>query len=413
MYEQLAVLAVFVFLYSIVSGRLERSVISGPMIFVAAGFAMGPAGLDWFPGDETQSALRLLADLTLALFLFIDSANANLRTLEHHYAIPARMLLIGLPGAILLGCLLALAMFDVLSIFEAAVLGTMLAATDAALGKAVITNTRVPSRLREGLNVESGLNDGLAVPFLLAFIALEVGSEEGIGSGLVLRLLAEELGIGLAIGVGIAALGAWLLKNCWRRGWVSNTWVQITTVALAIGCFSLADSLHGSGYIAAFTGGMTFGFLTRKHTHELVHSAEGIGETLALLTWMLFGIAVVGQVLNQMTWQVLLYALLSLTVVRMLPVYLSLAGSGESQANRLFLAWFGPRGLASIVFAIIVLNEGLPGADLMVLVVACTVFISLVLHGITANPMAKRIAGSGSPGQQQAPGKPTRDASGQ
>ncbi len=391
MYEQLAILAIFVFLYSVIAGRTERSMISGPMIFVAAGFVMGPGVLGWFSGEEPHQTLRVLADLTLALCLFTDSANANLRTLEHHYGIPTRMLLIGLPGAILLGTLLALTMFGALTIFEAAALGAMLAATDAALGKAVITNKKVPSRLREGLNVESGLNDGLCVPILFVFIALELGAEEGVGSGLVIKLLAEELGIGLAVGVVLAGLGAMLLRACWRRRWVTETWVQITTVALALSCFSVAQSLEGSGYIAAFVGGLVFGVIMGKRTHELVEPAEGIGDTLALLTWMLFGVAIVGQVFEQMTWQVFVFALLSLTVVRMLPVYASLIGTGETHASKLFLGWFGPRGLASIVFTVIVMDSGMPGAELMAQVVVCTVFISLVLHGVSANPLANRI----------------------
>ncbi len=394
MYEQLAVLAVFVFLYSLVSARLERTVFSGPMIFVTAGFIMGPAMLGWFPGEDPDPLLRVLADLTLALFLFIDAANANLSILRQRYAIPARMLLIGLPGAIVLGFILALLMFDALTVWEAAMLATMLAATDAALGKAVITNKAVPARLREGLNVESGLNDGLCVPILFLFIALELATGETAERGLGLTLLAEELGIGLLVGVGVTAAGAGLLRICWRRGWVSDVWVQMTTAALALSCFAVAQSLHGSGYIAAFTGGMLFGYIARKETHRLVHAAEGIGETLALLTWMLFGIAVVGDVLDQLTWQVAVYALLSLTLVRMLPNYLALAGSGESSASRLFLGWFGPRGLASIVFAIIVLQEGVPGAELIALVVACTVVLSLILHGVTAKPLSQWIAES-------------------
>ncbi|MHA3978757.1 cation:proton antiporter [Halovulum sp. GXIMD14794] len=390
MHAQLAVLAIFVFLYSVVSKRLERTVVSGPMIFVTVGFVMGPGVLGWFPGEDPDALLRTLADLTLALFLFIDAANADLPTLRKGYAIPGRMLLFGLPGAIVLGFILAFLMFDALSVYEAAMLATMLAATDAALGKAVITNPAVPARLREGLNVESGMNDGLCVPILFLFIALELGRHEGTGHGLT--LLAEELGIGMLVGVGLTFVGGWLLRICWRRGWVSDIWLQMSTVALALACFATAQSLHGSGYIAAFTGGMLFGFIARDSTHKLVHGAEGIGETLALLTWLLFGVAVVGEILDQATWQVVAFALLSLTLTRVLPNYLALSGTGETPASRLFLGWFGPRGLASIVFAIIVLQEGVPGGELIALVVACTVMLSLVLHGITANPMARWIA---------------------
>jgi len=174
MYDHLAILAMFIFLYSMVAGRVERSVISGPMVFVIAGFLMGPFGLGWLGNDATRGDLRTFADLTLALILFNDAANANTSVLKQQYRIPTRMLLLGLPGIILLGFGFAVLLFDALSLFEAAILAVMLAATDAALGKAVITNKDVPARIREGLNVESGLNDGICVPFLLFFIALSV-----------------------------------------------------------------------------------------------------------------------------------------------------------------------------------------------------------------------------------------------
>jgi NhaP-type Na+/H+ or K+/H+ antiporter len=302
--------------------------------------------------------------------------------------IPSRMLLIGLPGAIALGFGFAVLIFDGLTLYEAAILATMLAATDAALGKAVITNTAVPMRVREGLNVESGLNDGLCVPVLLVFIALAEGAG-GDSTALALGLVAKELGIGLAVGLGLSGLGAWLIGIFWKRGWVTKIWMQVTVVALAIACFAVAQSLHGSGYIAAFTGGMLFGFLAKKSTHDLVLAAEGTGEALAAATWVVFGAAVIGQSADLFTWEVILYALLSLTVIRMVPIVLSLTGTGEPMSSKLFLGWFGPRGLASIVFAIIVLNADLPGGRFMSSIVVCTVFFSLVAHGVTANPLAK------------------------
>lgn len=390
--QELAILAVFIFLYSLIAGRIDRSWLSGPIIFVMAGFIMGPMVLGWFAAEESRGDLRFLADLTLAVVLFTDAANSNLSTLKRKFGIPTRMLLLGLPGSIILGFALALVMFDVLTVFEAAMLGTMLAATDAALGKAVVSNTVVPDRLREGLNVESGLNDGLCVPILFVFIALELGAEAGAKGGLVMTLLAEELGIGLLVGLGTAFFGSWLLGICAKRGWVTEVWIQVTIVALAVSCFALAQSLHGSGYIAAFSGGMLFGHLAGKHKHDLLLSPEAIGDTLALLTWLMFGYAVIGQVFGQFTWPMVIYALLSLTVVRMVPVFLSMAGSGESVPSRLFLGWFGPRGLASIVFAIIVLDDKLPGAEFMALVVTCTVFFSLVLHGVTAYVLANKMA---------------------
>jgi NhaP-type Na+/H+ or K+/H+ antiporter len=300
------------------------------------------------------------------------------------------MLLLGLPGVIFLGTLTAALLFDNLSLFEAAILGTMLAATDAALGKAVVTNKAVPTQVREGLNIESGLNDGLCVPILFVFIALAIGNgSEGGSTMLALELVAEELGIGLVVGLGLTAVGTWAFRWCRDKGWVTDIWKQVTVVALAIACFSVAQSLHGSGYIAAFTGGLLFGFRAKDATHRLVLAAEGTGETLALMTWLVFGATVIGQSIEYFTWEMLVYALLSLTVIRILPVYLSLSGTGESTASKLFLGWFGPRGLASIVFAIIVINAGVPEGKFIAMVVVLTVFFSLVAHGVSANPLAK------------------------
>ncbi|MBW2707392.1 MAG: cation:proton antiporter [Deltaproteobacteria bacterium] len=390
MYIELAVLALFIFCYSLVAGRLERAATSGPIVFVVAGLLMGPLGLGWFDGDISRTGLRVLADLTLALILFIDAANADLAILKRQFRIPSRMLIVGLPGVIFLGTIIAALLFDTLSLFEAAILGTILAATDAALGKAVITNKAVPVQIREGLNIESGLNDGLCVPILFVFIALALGSgTEGGSTMLALKLVTQELGIGLVVGLGLTAVGTWLLRWCWNQGWVTEIWKQIPVVGLAIACFSVAQSLHGSGYIAAFTGGLLFGFMAKEATHRLVLAAEGTGETLALMTWMLFGATVIGQSVQHFTWEMLVYALLSLTVIRMLPIFLSLTGTGESAASKLFLGWFGPRGLASIVFAIIVVNKGVPAAKFIAMVVVLTVFFSLVAHGVSANPLAK------------------------
>jgi len=389
MYVELAILALFIFLYSIVAGRIERSAISGPMVFVVAGFLMGPSGLGWFKGDASNVELRTLADLTLALILFIDAANADMSILKRQFRIPSRMLLLGLPGVIALGFGLAVLMFDGLTLYEAAILATMLAATDAALGNAVITNKAVPARIREGLNVESGLNDGICVPIVLFFIALAVSGEHGGSEASALALIAQELGIGMAVGLGLALVGTFLMRWCMKQGWITEIWIQVTVVGLAIASFAAAQSLHGSGYIAAFTGGLLFGFIAKDATHKLVLAAEGTGETLALVTWMLFGAMVIGPAFQLFNWEVVVYAFLSLTVIRVVPIFLSLAGTGESVSSRLFLGWFGPRGLASIVFAIIVINAEVPGGEFLALVVICTVFMSLVAHGISANPLAK------------------------
>jgi NhaP-type Na+/H+ or K+/H+ antiporter len=349
--------------------------------------------LGWLQFDVGRTELRVLADLTLALVLFIDASNANMSVLKKHASIPLRMLLFGLPMTIALGIGVGMLFFDHLGIWELAILATMLTATDAALGKAVVTNKAVPARIREGLNVESGLNDGICVPLLLVFIVLaEATGSDAQGTELMMFYMAEEIGIGLAVGLGVTVVGAKLMDYCYKCGWITKIWEQLPVIMLALICFTVAQSLGGSGYIAAFAGGILFGILAKEETHELVMDAEGMAETLAMFTWIVFGAAFINKAYQLITWEIFAYAVLSLTVIRMLPVMLSLAGSGEKTESKLFLAWFGPRGFASIVFAIIVMNTSIPGAPEMAVVVVCTVILSAFAHGITANPMANALA---------------------
>lgn len=391
MYKQLAILAIFTFLYSLISGRIKNLPISGPIIFVLVGLVVGPVGLGWFKGDMSRDVYRVLVDLTLTLVLFIDAANADISVLRRQVTLPTRMLLLGLPGTILLGFFFAWMLFDGLTLYEMAILGTILAATDAALGKPVVTNEVIPPRLREGLNCESGLNDGLCVPILLVFIALAHGYSGGETETSGLTLVAKEIGIGAIVGLAVAGGGAWLLKSSALAGWVSEVWAQLSVPALALACFAIAQGLHGSGYIAAFTGGMLFGSLAKKAKHQLVMPGEGIGESLAMMTWLIFGTAVLGQKAQFFTMEIILYSILSLTLIRMVPMYLALTGTGERAPTKLFLGWFGPRGLASIVFTIIVINEHLPGAPFLAIVVTCTIGLSLLAHGVSANPLGQWI----------------------
>ena len=404
MYQDLMLLAAFVLVYSAIAGRVERSWISGPMLFTAFGLLIGPVGLGWLSFETDRETMRTLAELTLALVLFTDAAGADLGVLKKTSSLPARLLLIGLPLTILLGFGLGVLLVDQLSLLELAILATILAPTDAALGKAVVTNQAVPDDIRQGLNVESGLNDGICVPILFVFLALAAGNTGGQTTGqLALLLVAEELGIGLAVGLLITSLAAGLLKFSHRQHWLSETWGRLPVIALALTCFAAAQWLGGSGFIAAFSGGLLFGVRVKKHRKELLQEGESTGDALALVTWVIFGSGVAGQAVGNFSWLILLYSVLSLTLIRMLPVFLALAGTGFNTESKLFMGWFGPRGLASIVFGVIVLNAGLPNAGPIAMTVVCTIILSILFHGITANPWAKafgdRMRSSGSTGQ--------------
>ena len=388
-YSDLAILAAFAFVYSVIAGRLEKTPLNGAIVFVAFGLACGPIGLGIIDLDVDAEGLRTLAELTLALVLFTDAASADLRVLKLSFQIPQRLLLIGLPLIILLGFVFGVLLFDQLSLLEVALLATMLAPTDAALGKAVITNAAVPERTREGLNVESGLNDGICVPVLFIFLAFAVESAGEVEpTSLILHEFATEIGIGAGVGFVCISAGAFLFRVAHPRGWIGEIWMQVTAPAAAMTCFATAQFLGGSGFIACFVGGLIGGALMREHKEALLRTAEGTGDTLALLTWVTFGAVVAGNALENFAWDALVYAILSLTVIRMLPVFLSLTGTDLTVSDKLFLGWFGPRGLASIVFIVIVLNENLPGGETLKMTVVWTVILSILAHGLTANPFA-------------------------
>ena len=387
MYENLAILAAFVFLYSLVSGGLEKTPFNGAVVFTVFGLVLGPLRLGFLNLEVDAEFLSNLAELTLALVLFTDAANANLRELKYSFHIPQRLLLIGLPLTILLGFVSGYLLFDGLTLLEIAILATMLAPTDAALGKAVVTNETVPDNIREGLNVESGLNDGICVPILFIFLVLVSEGVQGGTAMIALKLVTEAIGIGVVVGVGLTFLGVRLLALCADKGWVTESWRQLPVPALAVTCFAVAQWLGGSGFIACFIGGMLFGGLEKHHKHKLLLAAEGTGDTLALITWVTFGAVVVGQSIGSFSWQVVMYALLSLTIVRMLPVFLVLTGMNLRADEKLFMGWFGPRGLASIVFAVIVLNAHLPGGKTISMTVVCTILLSVIGHGLSANPL--------------------------
>ena len=390
MYQDLAILALFILVYSSVAGRVERTWVSGPIVFTIFGLLIGPVGLDLISFKADRETISTLAELTLAMVLFTDAAGADMGVLRKAKALPIRLLLIGLPLTILLGFGVGVLIFKQLSLIEIALLATMLAPTDAALGKGVVTNEAVPDPVRQGLNVESGLNDGICVPILFVFLALATGKGgEGGPWQLAMKLVAEEIGIGLAVGLLLTTMAGWLLKFAKGQQWLTHTWIQIPVVALALGCFAVAQFLGGSGFIAAFSGGLLFGVLPKQHREEFLLAAEGTGDTLALITWVIFGSAVVGQAVGQFSWLILLYAVLSLTLIRMLPVFLVLTGSGMNTEGKLFVGWFGPRGLASIVFAVIVVNANVPNSGPIAMTVVCTILLSILGHGITANPWAK------------------------
>jgi len=408
-----AVLALIVLGWAAVSGALARHDITGPFLFAFAGYVL--ANPDWGPltVDVDTAPVHKVAEVTLALVLFSDAARVNLTKLRRDLWIPMRLLTIGLVLSMVLGALFAGWILVGLPWALAGFVGAALAPTDAALSVAIINDKRIRLRIRRALNVESGLNDGIATPivvFMLAVAASQLGITHESASREVGAAL-RELGGGIVTGIAVGLGGALLISTSARRGWIMSSGRQLGTLSVAIAAFAVALAFDTNGFLAAFVAGVAFGAALDGKVidrDEAIELPELGGELLALVVWFLFGATLVPLAFDELDWRAFVYALASLTVIRMLPVALSLVRSGLDRPSVVFIGWFGPRGLASVVFALLAIEElgtTAPEVQLAVSTVALTVLLSVVLHSITARSGGQRYLRSeqNQPGSEPAP----------
>jgi NhaP-type Na+/H+ or K+/H+ antiporter len=390
---ELAIIAASVLAVAAVSRRLTGTSVTPSMVFVLLGVLVGPLVVDEVTAAPASASVRTLAEATLAVVLFADASRIKSRVLRREYAVPLRLLGVGLPLTIAIGAVLAAAIFDQLNLTEAIVLAVLLAPTDAALGEAVVTEPRLPSRIRQGLNVESGLNDGICVPLLLIALAVADVEDDAASSQHAIRIVLEQIGYGILGGVAAGLAAAVIVASAHRRGLISDSWLQVIPVAGAGLAYGIAAALGGSGFIAAFVAGAIFGALVSRESEQASRLNEELGALLGGVTFLIFGAALLGPALEHVSWQIALYAVLSLTLVRILPVAVAMIRTGARPPTVGFLGWFGPRGLASIVFAVIVVEEAhLPGAATILTTTYVTIGLSVMAHGITAAPLARRYA---------------------
>jgi NhaP-type Na+/H+ or K+/H+ antiporter len=298
-----------------------------------------------------------------------------------------------------LGWLVAWPLLPGLSRWELALVGIILAPTDAALGQQAFSNRRVPALVRGGLGVESGLNDGLALPFFV--LALAAAGEGGGHPGVVVTFLRALLLSG-AIGLAVGWAGAGVLRWSAARDWSSSNWRQFLALAVPVIAFAVCGAAEGSGFIGAWAAGLAFGSRLRgassgrdAHTDspdptQSTQFSERLGLLLASVSFLVFGAVILGPALQHLTWRMVVYALISLTVIRVLPVALAMAGSGLRAVSVAYIGWFGPRGLASLVFGLLAFEEHLPGTTPLSAVVAVTVGLSVLLHGASAPYLGDR-----------------------
>ncbi len=384
-----AVIAAFILAFGAVSNRLTRTVITAPMVFVAFGLLLGSSGLGLVKADTENPLIHFIAELTLILVLFTDASRINLKQLLREHRIPMRLLGLGLPLTMLLGTLAGVLLLPGWSVWEALVLAIILAPTDAALGQVVVSSERVPVRIRQALNVESGLNDGLALPVLLFFVCLAgaTGAGHGESTDNWLKFASMQVTLGPLVGGLVGFAGARLVSWGQSSGWMAKPFQELSALGLALLSFAFAELVGGNGFLAAFCAGLAVGNTGRHLCECLYEFAEAEGQLLALLTFLIFGAVMLPPALEHFNVELALYALASLTLVRMLPVSLSLIGLKLRPATHLFLGWFGPRGIASILYGLLILDQvGLGRREELFSITVLVVLGSVAAHGLSAWP---------------------------
>jgi NhaP-type Na+/H+ or K+/H+ antiporter len=400
----LALIAAVVFVWGACSARLERADLTAPLAFVATGAVLaGSAQV-----DADTAGVMVLTEVTLVWVLFSDASRVGLHELRRDAGVFGRLLGLALPATVLAGALTAGWILGGLALWPALLIGAALAPTDAALGAVVLTHPAVPARVRRILTVESGLNDGIVTPIVL--VALAGAASASDHAGVSALAAALQLTGGAVIGAGTGAAGGWLLRRAHHHGWAAETFAGPAVLALALLAYAVSLAGHGNGFVAAFTAGLAFGHVAgRGGPHEVFYVEQTAG-LASLLVWLLFGAVGVPLLYGGVDWRMLLYAVLSLTAVRMIPVALSLAGARLGGRTVLFIGWFGPRGLASVVFALLAVEQLGPGAEPAVTVIVLTVALSVLAHGLTAGPLAARYGGrlarTGEPAPRDAEGTP-------
>lgn len=390
-YPALIFTALLIFVFGLFSKKFEKWPITPPMVFVAIGAIVSPVGLNLFELQANNELVSLITELALILILFVDASLLEPKAFFHDKNVPARLLGLGLPMTMCLGILLGRLIYPDDDIWLIAIMALCLSPTDAALGQAIIKSEKVPEKIRQWVSVESGLNDGIVLPFLLVCIAGLIAESSGAGLKYWSMFMLQQLVLGAIIGSAIGWVGGHLVETASSRNWMNTTFQRLSATSLALLCYVGAEFFHGNGFIAAFFGGLMLGVKTSSTRDILQEYGEAEGQQLSLMVFLGFALFMIPHALPYWDFRALLYAVLSLTIIRMLPVFISLIGLRLGAATIGFIGWFGPRGIASVLYLLIALEEiGAEGNERILSVIVLTVFLSIFAHGFSAVPLVNR-----------------------
>jgi len=391
-HQLLIFFAALIFAYGLISNLAEKKSVTGPMVFVMVGVLGVVLDAEHLQIRPDVGPVKLVAELALVLILFTDASLIKLDALRSSPSrVPTRLLLIGLPLTMIFGTVLGLLMFDGVETVAILLMALILSPTDAALGQVVVKSESVPLNIRQSISVESGLNDGIALPPILVCLAL-LGAEAGQQDGGWLGYLVKQLTLGPLVGLLVGWIGGKLIQLMTEKGWMSETFQQISALPLAILSYACAESVGGNGFIAAFVAGLglTLGTGSSQIRHKIQEFAEAEGAILMLVVFLIFGLALIPVAVPYWGMRELIYALASLTVIRMVPVAISLAGTKLDWQTKAFIGWFGPRGIASVLYLLMSIAAiGFTENEQIMSVIVLTVTLSIFAHGITAAPLSK------------------------
>jgi NhaP-type Na+/H+ or K+/H+ antiporter len=393
------VLAVLVLGYAVVSERVNRSFIAPALIFLLLGMGLGPFGLGVLEAGAGTEGYTVLAQLALTMILFNQAAKLRFDRIRLHGPVTLRLLIIGIPLTVLLGALTATLLLPVLPWWEAVCVAAIVAPTEAALIEALLGDRRIPERVRHALSVESGFYDGFALAILLTALAL--ASEHSVHAATSERadvnwawfMFSTEI-LSLLAGGAVGLVGGLVVAWSRRHEWMSDTWAQLATLALAFVCFQLGEHIEASGFVAAFTGGLAFSIVTRRRTEEGIPTqvSDAAAQLLELMVFAMFGAFAVIDGWLRADWRVVLFAVLALFAVRTVAVLVSLVRTDLPMSDRWFIGWFGPRGIGTVVLGLLVVNRGeIQSTELISTIVVVTVTLSLLLHSLTLAPGIRRL----------------------
>lgn len=396
-HQLLILFALLIFAFGLVSRFAERNSITGPMVFMTIGILGSSLAFGFVHVTPDMGPVKLVAELALTLILFIDATMIRRSDFSGgSRRIPIRLLLVGLPLTMIIGTAVGVWMFDEVSLWAIVLMALILSPTDAALGQAVVKSEGVPIEIRQSISVESGLNDGIALPPILIAMAL-LGAEAGDHEGAWLGFVTKQITLGPVVGLAVGWIGGMLMQKASDKGWTEETFQRLSALPIAILAFAFAESVEGNGFIAAFVAGLGFtrGITSKQVQHHVQEFGETEGMQLILVVFLIFGLAMVPAAAPHWGVPELIYALLSLTVLRMVPVALSLIGLKLDLPTIAFIGWFGPRGIASVLYLLMAVAAiGVEGNETVMAVIVLTITISVFAHGITATPLSKRYGAS-------------------